>query len=152
MSKPIIIAALLASTASMSSAQGTTRPVVELSGWGPQRASLGFGVKHAIRRYPDLNRYKAKTQYVFVLAEPGLAAARLSIGAQTTRNLYPHGRSVRASVLKKYGLGRGNHSETFLGFDFTAKFLGLGPRVGVFQRLSGGPAGVFVFADFGLRP
>lgn len=94
----------------------------------PAVVSLVAGVSRTVASTPE------GWQDVFLVAEPGIAAGRVSLGYARVRGSLAGGYSVRASLLRRW-----NESPVdYAGAEVSLQALLVGPRVGIFHRIGGG--------------
>lgn len=109
----------------------------------PATVSVALGLLREVSRLGDNGRAQA----VFALVEPGLKAGRLSLGFGDAYGNLGTGWTIRASALRVWRGTIGN----YVGGEVSGMVLGLGPRVGLFQRVGAGDGSTTrVTFDFGF--
>ena len=124
-----------------------SRALTGLRFGGPARMSFAVGPAYLIKPALGENARTERAAYLFVLAEPGIRAGRVSVGYTTTEgNLYTT-RTVRGSLLRHWS----SSDELLVGAELSGTIVALGPRIGVFTAVAGARRGsVLVVWDFGL--
>jgi hypothetical protein len=115
---------------------------------GPARASFAIGPTYLIDPGLGAKARDDRRGKIFVLAEPGVNAARVSAGYIVTAGNLMSGWTARGSVLRRWR----SENATYLGAELGGMLIGgMGPRIGVFTPISGTDRrGVVLFFDFGI--
>lgn len=122
-------------------------PALGLRAGIPQKASAAIGIVTG-KNY----RERGHTEDVAIYVEPGLSAGRASLGYISGFGNMGSGFGIAATALRTW--------KDPINFSTNATYAGaevwvwpiffIGPRVGVFRRVAGGPRGWFLTADFGF--
>lgn len=112
---------------------------------GPARVSWATGMTLPVF-LPGPQRPNNRQQFLFALIEPGYSAGRLSLGYASIATFTGSGWAPRATFLRKW---KGTSQNLVGGEIMMSPGLMMGPRVGLFRRISGG-TGWFLTADFSL--
>jgi hypothetical protein len=102
----------------------------------PATASIAVGPSYLIQRsFPRPTSSLAELGFVFMFAEPGVRAGRLSLGYFSTAGNLGTGWSIRASLLQRW-----RDREPYAGGELSAFIFGLGLRGGYFLPAGGSGA------------
>jgi hypothetical protein len=120
--------------------QGKWSKCIGVHAGSPTIVSATVGVSRLVHWVPE------GWTDVFVVAEPGINAGRVSIGSGRFRGNLASGYTVRASALRRW---RGTPAD-YAGAEVSVHRLLLGPRIGVFRQIRGVRNETLLTIDFGF--